>query len=423
MHPAHGGGHLCNGGGQRKRPAMAANAAHLASLLHSQPGFVWLDGDGSRRGRRSYLGCRPSEVVCIDYGHPDPLYELHRLDPEGTWIGYIAYDAVWSGGGLRGQQRLPRRTEPVIWFARYDALIEIDHVAHTTRFTGPNAEHLKALVDRATPRSASCEIGPLEATDAAKHRDAIDEALRLIAAGEIYQVNLSRCWTAALKGDAFSLWTRMRTASPVPLGFYLDAGDHQVLGRTMETFLEWRRANGRLFTQPIKGTVARAGNDSEEAAALRSNPKEHAEHAMIVDLMRNDLSRVATTGSVRVEEAFQVEPFAGLHHMVSTVACHTDASPAEILVQTFPPGSVTGTPKVRAIEIIEALENTPRGVYTGCVGIIAPERLSMAVAIRTASVRGGRLRYYAGGGIVEASDPDREIAETELKARALLDAL
>jgi anthranilate/para-aminobenzoate synthase component I len=206
---------------------------------------------------------------------------------------------------------------------------------------------------------------------------------------------------------------------------YLDAGDHFVLGRSMERFLEWDRVARTIETRPIKGTVARCGADDAETATLRGDPKERAEHTMIVDLMRNDLGRIAELGSVEVRRFLDVEPFAGLHHLVSTIVATTrpEVGLREVLLATFPPGSVTGTPKHRAMQVIEALEPRARGIYTGAYGFV--DRcggLSLAVAIRTAVVREGTAHYFAGGGIVEASDPAREVAETELKARVFLDA-
>ena len=159
---------------------------------------------------------------------------------------------------------------------------------------------------------------------------------------------------------------------------------------------------------------------------LVSDPKERAEHAMIIDLMRNDLSRVAELGSVSVPEIMVVEPYAKLSHLVSTVRCTVRASAglSEIVQATFPPGSVTGAPTLRAMEIIEALEPEARGVYTGALGFVdRAGGLSLSVAIRTAVVSRGQVRYFAGGGIVSDSDIGKEIAETELKARVFVDAL
>jgi anthranilate/para-aminobenzoate synthase component I len=195
----------------------------------------------------------------------------------------------------------------------------------------------------------------------------------------------------------------------------------------MERFVRWDRAEHSLSTQPIKGTVARGTRaDAELAAALRVDPKEHAEHVMIVDLMRNDLSRVAETGSVCVSAPLCVEPYARLLHLVSTVTCRTrpEVTLADVLRATFPPGSVTGAPKHAAIDLIEQLEAGPRGVYTGALGFI--DRLgglSLAVAIRTAVIEAGELEYWTGGGIVAASSVQAELDETLLKAAVLRDAL
>jgi para-aminobenzoate synthetase len=197
----------------------------------------------------------------------------------------------------------------------------------------------------------------------------------------------------------------------------------------MERFLRLSREARTLVTRPIKGTARRdaaGADDAREASALRADAKERAEHAMIVDLMRNDLGRVAEVGSVEVPEVMLVEPFRGLHHLVSTVGCRVrpEVGLRAVLEATFPPGSVTGTPKLAAIEAIERLEQSARGIYTGALGFVDQRGgLSLAVAIRTAVIADGEVVYGSGGGIVEASDPERELAETELKAQALREAL
>ncbi|HEY6877912.1 MAG TPA: chorismate-binding protein, partial [Polyangiales bacterium] len=182
----------------------------------------------------------------------------------------------------------------------------------------------------------------------------------------------------------------------------------------------------RLVTSPIKGTVARAGDDAAEARGLLADPKERAEHAMVVDLMRNDLSRVCEVGSVRIEELMAVLPFAGLSHLISTIAgrARPGLGIAELLAETFPPGSVTGAPKERVLRAIAALEPVPRGIYCGCYGFLdRAGGCSLAVAIRSAIVHDGYVDYHAGGGIVADSDPQRELNETELKAAMFVRAL
>jgi anthranilate/para-aminobenzoate synthase component I len=288
-------------------------------------------------------------------------------------------------------------------------------------------DRLLARVEQGPLRMPCARASAVTATPEAQHRAAIARAIEHIAAGDIYQVNLARCWRAPFEGSPLALFAALRAASPVPLGMYYDDGARVVLSRTMERFLRWQRAARRLLARPIKGTIARAGGrDRAEAEALRADDKERAEHTMIVDLMRNDLGRVAEPGSVHVPLVMAVEPYAGLSHLVSTIACTTrgGTSLQQVLEATFPPGSVTGTPKLRAIDVIEALESEPRDVYTGALGFVdRAGGLSLAVAIRTALVGDRELRYFAGGGIVAGSQIDREIAETELKACVLHDAL
>ncbi|MDQ3034973.1 MAG: anthranilate synthase component I family protein [Myxococcota bacterium] len=410
---------------------------------------AWLDGDGvGAQGRWSFVACEPVEVRAACWGDPAPFAVLGgalarsgntdggEIDPAivPAWIGHVAYDACWSAAealGLRRGPRMARSSElPIARFARYDAVVAFDRAEGRTWIVGDD----EAAIARVEARMHALEARPpearatrVEAEDAAVHRAAIERALEAIAAGEIYQVNLARRWTARLEGDAIALFLAMRAASPVPFGAYLEGGRWTVLARTMERFLRWDATTRALETRPIKGTIARTGDDDRgEAKALLSDAKERAEHAMIVDLMRNDLGRVAETGSVRALSVMEVEPYAGLSHLVSTVRATTRAGiDAEaILGATFPPGSISGTPKLRAIEIIEALERQPRGAYCGAIGHVdRAGGLSLAVAIRTATIEGEELSYFAGGGLVEASVPDREVAETELKARVLLDAL
>ena len=272
-------------------------------------------------------------------------------------------------------------------------------------------------------------LGEITIGERETHRAAIVCALEDIAAGDLYQVNLARPFMSSLSGAALGLALAMRAASPVPLGAYFEGPPDthaSLIGRSMERFLGFDRSTHRLETRPIKGTRPRERGDDEVArASLLADEKERAEHAMIVDLMRNDLGRLAVPRSVRVREAMRVEPYARLSHLVSIVEARAreGVSLSDILEATFPPGSVTGAPKLAAIERIESLERHARGFYTGAIGHVARDgSLALAVSIRLAQIIGERVTYFAGGGIVEASDPDRECDETELKARVLFDA-
>lgn len=421
----------------------------IADKLRGLPGRFWLDGslstgtDHPRSARWSYLSAEPEEVRTVNFGDaPYSVFDSMVETDDGSsppfrcphWVGYIAYDAAWSARavtGIRTPAIHERGRVPVVRFGRYPWMVAIDHESECTWIVARDrAEaarvharvHARVVGEAKTPP----RIGPVRADTPDRHREAIEGALEAITAGEIYQVNLARQWRCTYTGDPLSLFSAMRGESPVPLGAFLEAEEHVVLSRSMERFLDWDPASGRVVTAPIKGTIGASESALADSLALSADPKERAEHTMIVDLMRNDLSRVAQTGTVKVERAFQVEPYRGLSHLVSTVSAQTreGLSPSELLAATFAPGSVTGTPKARAMELIEALEPRSRGVYTGAIGFIDRQGgLSLSVAIRTAELIGPDLTYFAGGGIVEASQIDREVAETELKAAVFLQAL
>lgn len=425
----------------------------LAERMRARGGLAWLDGEGLSRDGWSFLACDPVETLRSHFDAADPLAPLRDLKVAASpsarvytgpaaaealpplsrvprYIGYVAYDAAFAlEPRLRARHVREPRT-PTLHFARYDAVLALAHASGDAFLLADDegaCARLRRVLDTAVPAPPAPVLSEAWAPSPALHERAVRAALEHIAAGDFYQVNLARRWTAKIHGDPLALFLAMRRASPVPLGAYLDAGDHTVLARTMETFLNWERGSRRLTTRPIKGTVPRAeGQDEAAARALRADAKEHAEHAMIVDLMRNDLARVAETGSVTVQDPFSVEPYARLSHLVTTVAATTrpEVDVVDVLRATFPPGSVTGAPKLAAMQAIEALEPEPRGVYCGAIGHIDQAGgLSLAVAIRTALVHRDAMHYFAGGGLVAASDPEREVAETELKARVFLDAL
>lgn len=426
-------------------PIAPVDELATARSLSAEVGFAWLDSHRSdpRDGRYSFLAAWPTEEISVPFGAESPFSPLaevggptETVNPEGPkpsavpqWIGYIAYDAFWSAP-VRGTPRFERSKDPIVFFRRYPALLAIDHLDGHAWIVGDDEaackDFRKRLEHLHEPRTIQPTVGPLSIDDAAEHRATIVRALDYIARGDVYEVNLARRWSARFEGSAFELWRAMRNASRVPLGMFLDAGRRVVLACTMERFVRWHAGSGTLVTRPIKGTIRREAGDDEAPKRLLADPKERAEHSMIVDLMRSDLGRVAETGSVRVDAPLAVEPFTGLYHLVSTVSCATrpEVDLPSILQAIFPPGSVTGAPKIRALEIIEELEQHPRGVYCGAVGFVDHDGgLSLAVAIRTATVQAGEVHYWAGGGIVEASDPDREVAETNLKAHVFLDAI
>lgn len=244
-----------------------------------------------------------------------------------------------------------------------------------------------------------------------------------IAAGHIYQANLSQAFAATVSGDLFSIYEALRDASPAPMAAYLKLDDREILSSSPEAFL---KISGRgIETRPIKGTRPRFSDPDEDrrsAYELQTSAKEIAELVMITDLLRNDLGQVCEFGSVEVTEMLQLETLAQVHHLVSTVTgtlrAETDALAA--LAACFPGGSITGAPKKRAMEIIRELEQAPRGVYCGAIGWLGYNgESSLSIAIRTLVRDGGRLVYQVGAGIVADSDPDKEYEETLHKAAGI----
>jgi para-aminobenzoate synthetase component 1 len=387
------------------------------------------------------------EVHEARWGEAAPLSLLARLhapdrsEPRSTaheapmpedvpyWIGHVAYDAH-PVASARFRHAL-RAGVPLLRFARYEALFAFDHLSQRASIVGDNeaaCARLARLLERPEcgPDALRFATGPLQSPPPAAHVAAITRALQHVRDGDVYEINLARRFVTTFTGSPIGLFLAMRAESPVPLGYFHAGEDYALLGRSMERFLRYRTHDRALWTSPIKGTIARQGDDAAEAAALLRDAKEHAEHAMVIDLMRNDLSRVCEVGSVEVEDAFTVLPFAGLSHLISTVRGRAlpELTLEQLVTHTFPPGSVTGTPKVRALELIEELEAAARGVYTGAYGFVdRTGGLSLSVAIRTAVVAQGECEYFAGGGIVWGSDPERETRETELKAQVWLRAL
>ncbi len=406
----------------------------------------------------------------------------HAADPvpglppfQGGAAGYVAYD--WG----RALERLPAPRHddlvlPDLVFGVYDWVLAWDHDASRAWListglpeTSPAARARRAarraadvrarlqstvdsrqssVVDRlstddrrlTTARDAPAPAYPVEGgwwdphlaiRSSFTHRGYLDAVARVreyIFAGDIFQANLSQRFDAPLEEPPWALYRRLRTRNPAPFAAYLDFPDAVVLSASPERFLQVD-VGGHVETRPVKGTRPRGVGPEHDAAlgvVLTESAKDRAENLMIVDLMRNDLSRVCAPGTVRVPELFALERYATVHHLVSTVVGELSpgADGADLLRAAFPGGSITGAPKVRAMEIIAELEPSARGVYCGAIGywsVTGP--LDSSIAIRTAVARGGRVYFSAGGGIVADSDPEQEYRETLDKARGMIDVL
>jgi para-aminobenzoate synthetase component 1 len=324
------------------------------------------------------------------------------------------YDAALSYDHHR------RRWLLASWHLDAAALARLADEIHDAAAEARNA----ATGDRRGPTRAgavAASLGP------AAYADGVARILDYVARGDVYQVNLTERFTTSLAEAPLDVYGRLRALQRVPFGAYLDLGTEQVLSNSPELFL--RRRGWRVITCPIKGTRPRGTSAAEDLRLRRelsTDAKERAEHVMIVDLERNDLGRVCRTGTVAVERLAKCVSFDTVHHLVSTVAgaLRSDVGAGDLLRATFPSGSITGAPKIRAMEIINELEPVPRGFYTGAIGWIdASGDCDLNVAIRTAVARDGTLAYAAGGGIVADSRADRERAELHLKAAAFFRAI
>jgi para-aminobenzoate synthetase component 1 len=435
------------------------------SILESGPGF----GDA---GRWSILAARPrlvfeatgtrwsitTDADSVESGDDDPLAALAALvrrfrladpadepDPElppfrGGLIGFIGYDLAPR------LERLPRRAPrdsriPDIRLALYDTAIAVDakkrlvHV-HAWDLTGegrPATERRckgwSAAIECAfrkpqrVARESASASHLVSSFDRETYVKTVRRVLEYIAAGDVFQVNLSQRFSARGSFDPLDLYLRLRDRSPAPFAAYLRWDDLAVVSASPEWFYQTR--GDRIVTRPIKGTRPRGQTEADDArlaSELAASPKDRAELAMIVDLERNDLGRVCRYGSVVVRDALRIESFAQVHHLVATVEgrIRPGIGPVDVIRAMFPGGSITGAPKIRAMEIIDELEPNRRSLYTGAIGYLSRGGSSaFNIAIRTILVEGDRASYQVGGGIVADSDPEDEYEETLAKGRAL----
>lgn len=401
-------------------PAGLTGAAMLRAL-RGQPGLVGLFGDWG--AGRDLVAFAPERVLGPG---EDPFAAL--ADVGGLWAGYLGYQLA------RGLERLPPPPPrpvplPPHHLARYGHWLRREPSGWVVESApGADAAHARQLRDvvvaalarPAPPLPHRC--GPFTAdVDGAAHAAAVDRALAAIADGEVYQVNLCRRLEADFDGDPLDLFLAgVERLRPRFAAFLRLADGAAVASLSPELFL--RRAGTEVLTSPIKGTAPLAA----DPAALARSAKDRAENVMIVDLMRNDLGRVCLPGTVAVPTLARPQPHTGVRHLVSDVrgTLRPGTTDADLLRATFPPGSCTGAPKVRAMQLVNHMERTAREVYTGAVGCVHPaEGLTLNVAIRTFEFGAGRVWLGVGGGVVAESDPFGEAHETLVKARPLLDAV
>jgi len=372
----------------------------------------------------------------------------HGLPPFlGGGIGYLSYELG------RYVEDLPETVEddldlPELAFAFFDRVVAADLtngrkwlVVSADRDADMDSSIARAL-SRIEPGAGEAARGetrvPPEASTGSplefecgftkdEYLSSVARVKEYILAGDIYQANLSQRFSAPLVEPAWSLYRRLRVMNAAPFSAYLNFGDFAVASSSPERFLE---VDGQeVQTRPIKGTTRRYADPDEDERSrneLMESRKDHAELSMIVDLERNDLGRVCEYGSVKVEDHAVLESYATVHHLVSTVVgdLHRGRDMIDLLRATFPGGSITGAPKIRSIEIIDELEPTARSVYTGAIGYFGTDgHHDLNIAIRTMIIKGGRVYFQVGGGIVADSQPESEFQETLDKGKAMFDAV
>jgi anthranilate synthase component 1 len=443
------------------------------SILGAFPqGSLWLDRygqlhtDGLQRiqsapGARGFVATlqsmlqRESEARGA-HAHPHEADAHGRGVPpagpfRGGWMLFLSYEMA---GEFEPQLRLPHpeamdfeSAAPMALALRIPAALSFDHQTGEAWLMAEADQpelleeleaclaHLPAAHEAVAALQAA-SLPPLTLTEEApeRYRRSVQRALDYIRAGDVYQANLSRCWRGLFDhADAADaqltavLYERLRRANPAPFAALAQHRGWRLLSSSPERLV--RTQNRYAETRPIAGTRPRSrrpGEDERELAALIANPKERAEHVMLVDLERNDLGRICEAGSVRVEDLLFTESYAHVHHIVSSVTglLRPQVTPLEVLRAVFPGGTITGCPKFRCMQIIAELEAQARGAYTGGIGYINHDgSMDFNILIRTFTLSGRQLELRAGAGIVADSEWERELAETRAKARGLLAAL
>jgi len=383
--------------------------AYLRLRADARGAFLLESVERGRLGRHSFVG-RGSRLLSFA--------EAERLaEPV---VGYLGYDAVATF-----EPTVPLPSEgpglPESVFVVPELLVRFDHVAGIAETLVGDPREAATLLGRPQPDvpHGSGRRGPLRRTPAREeHLRRVERAKEYIREGDVFQVVVAQRATRPTSASAVELYRALRRVNPSPYLFLLELDELALVGSSPETLVKCEGARAAL--NPIAGTTAPGEHDAE---TLLASEKDRAEHTMLVDLGRNDLSRVCVPGSVRVERFMTAERYSHVTHLVSEVAgeLRDGTTPFELLRVCFPAGTVSGAPKVRAMQIVSELEGHRRGIYAGAVGYVFAERreLDTCIAIRTLVLRDGVAHLQAGGGIVEDSDPDAEHEECLNKLRAL----
>jgi anthranilate synthase component 1 len=436
----------------------------LRELAPGEPAFLLESAEqGQRVGRYSFIGCRPRAVMrwsLADGGDPYALAaaDLARFSQApiddappftGGAVGYFGYDLVRTVEPLAAANPDPLGL-PDMALMLTDLLVTFDHLKHTVTILAnadldaePDVERAYALAAKRIGEARAQLAGPVpRAEHGAEEREPprfepnmtrerfeamVARVVEYIHAGDAFQVVPSQRWSAAVPVEAFSIYRGLRAVNPSPYMYYLDFGDFQVAGASPEPLLT---VTGRhVSTKPIAGTRHRGSSPEEDraiAASLLADEKERAEHVMLVDLGRNDLGRVCEYGSVAVDELMEIESYSHVMHIVSSVSgtLRPGVGAMDALRSVLPAGTLSGAPKVRAMQIIDELEPVKRGGYGGAIGYLSyAGDLDTAIHIRTVVVKDGVAHVQAGGGTVADAKPAYEYEESVAKSTAAMRAI
>jgi anthranilate/para-aminobenzoate synthase component I len=407
-------------------------AAHALGQHEEQWVLLYSGMQATQMGRFSYLALSPKETVSGDSFAllaTQLSNDRHALD--NAWFGYLGYEL------LHRNETLAREPNgfialPDLWFCRFGLVLCFDHATHTLTCHREDGIALPDLTAASPPPASAAPAilslgSPMPRETYLAH---VEQTRRAILAGAFYQANITRKFTGTWQHapDAFALFCRLCDASPGAYSAFIRMGEKAILSSSPERFVRVG-TDGVMESRPIKGTAPRSSDPALDAAArlrLEHSEKDRAENLMIVDLMRNDLAKSCEAASVHVERLFEVSSYATLHHMASTVTGQKRAgvSTLDAVMACFPPGSMTGAPKVRAMQWCLAHEGIRRGVYSGALGWFGGDgSCDLSVVIRTLVVDGNRFEFQVGGGIVADSDPLSEWQETLTKARGICAAL
>ncbi len=430
------------------------DAVHYYAALADLPWAVWLDSGGM--ARYDILSAAPQRTLVLSdtVKQNDPfawlrselgeqVEAMENVPFAGGALGYWGYDLARRMHALPGvaEDAMHPPAEaplPDMAIGIYDWALVLDHQQHTARVVSQRrfAETEKLLPQILQRLQSKSQLPPDTFQVQGKissnftidsYADAFTAIQDYLKSGDCYQINLAQRFSAVASGDALGAYLTLRKLSPAPYSAFLNMPHAQILCASPERFL--RVQNGSVETKPIKGTRPRSSDALQDRMLvdeLRNHPKDRAENLMIVDLLRNDLGKSCVPGSVRVPKLFEVESYANVHHLVSTVegrlAEGRDA--LHLLRDCFPGGSVTGAPKLRAMQIIEQLEPHRRGIYCGAIGYVGFDgNMDSNIVIRTLVYADNEIRCWAGGGIVADSDVAAEYQETLDKASAMLKLL